>query len=83
VYSLGDLGQGVRVALFELEPNLTSDIAAYEACYGLQTLVTYIAVDGGAGSGAGSGEAALDIEDVMGLAPNVAIARWMAHRRSP
>jgi subtilase family serine protease len=79
VYSLGDLGQGVRIALFELEPNLTSDIAAYEACYGLQTLVTYIAVDGGAGSG----EAALDIEDVMGLAPNVAIARWMAHRRSP
>jgi subtilase family serine protease len=73
LYSLGDLGAGVRVALFELEPNSTSDIAAYEACYGLDTPVTYTTVDGGAGTGAGSGEAALDIEDVMGLAPDVAI----------
>ncbi len=73
LYSLGDLGLGVRVALFELEPNTTSDIAAFEACYGLTTPVTYTTVDGGAGTGAGSGEAALDIEDVMGLAPDVAI----------
>ena len=73
-YSQGDLGSGVRVALFELEPNLTSDIAAYENCYGVSTSVSYVKVDGGAGSGAGAGgEAALDIEDVLGLAPDVAI----------
>jgi len=73
LYKLGDLGQGVRVALFELEPNLTSDISAYEHCYGVSTSVTYTHVDGGSGSGAGSGEAALDIEDVIGLSPKVTV----------
>ena len=72
-YGKGDLGSGVRVGIFELEPNSTSDISAYEACYGVSTPVTYTTVDGGAGSGAGSGEAALDIEDVLGLAPAVTI----------
>ena len=73
MYGLGDLGSGVRVALYELEPNLPSDITAYKKCYGVSTSVSYHKVDGGAGSGAGSGEAALDIEDVLGLAPDVAI----------
>ena len=77
-YGQGDLGSGVRVALYELEPNSTSDIAAYETCYGVSTSVTYKKVDGGAGSGAGSGEAALDIEDVLGLAPDVAIDVYQA-----
>jgi subtilase family serine protease len=72
-YQLGDLGQGVHVALAEFEPDSAADISAYAACYGLHTSVSYTLVDGGAGSGSGSGEAALDIEDVMGLAPNVAI----------
>jgi subtilase family serine protease len=69
----GDEGSGVRVALFELEPNSTSDISAYKSCYGISTSVTYKKVDGGSGTGAGSGEAALDIEDVMGLAPKAAL----------
>jgi subtilase family serine protease len=69
----GDEGSGVRVALFELEPNSTSDISAYKSCYGITTSVTYKKVDGGSGTGAGSGEAALDIEDVMGLAPKAAL----------
>ncbi len=73
LYSLGDLGQGVHVGIFELEPNLTSDISAYESCYKVHTKVTYTTVDGGSGTGAGSGEAALDIEDVLGLAPDVTI----------
>jgi subtilase family serine protease len=72
-YQLGDLGQGVHVALAEFEPDSAADISAYAACYGLHTSVSYTLVDGGAGSGSGSGEAALDIEDVMGLAPDVAI----------
>jgi hypothetical protein len=72
-YQLGDLGQGVHVALAEFEPDSAADISAYAACYGLHTPVSYTLVDGGAGSGGGSGEAALDIEDVMGLAPDVAI----------
>jgi subtilase family serine protease len=69
----GDEGTGVRVALFELEPDSTSDISAYKSCYGISTSVTYKKVDGGSGTGAGSGEAALDIEDVMGLAPKAAL----------
>ncbi len=73
LYRQGDLGHGVRVALYELEPNLTSDISAYEHCYGVSTAVSYTKVDGGSGSGPGSGEAALDIEDVIGLSPKVAV----------
>jgi subtilase family serine protease len=78
MYALGDLGQGVRVALAEFEPDSAGDIAAYESCYGLSTPVSYTEVDGGAGTGTGSGEAALDIEDVMGLAPKVSIDVYQA-----
>jgi subtilase family serine protease len=73
LYTKGDLGSGVRVALFEQEPNWKGDISAYESCYGVTTSVSYTKVDGGAGSGAGEGEAALDIEDVLGLAPAAAL----------
>lgn len=73
LYGAGDEGAGVTVAIFELEPNLTSDISSYQACYGTSASVNYIEVDGGAGTGAGEGEAALDIEDVIGLAPKATI----------
>jgi subtilase family serine protease len=73
LYKLGDLGQGTRVALAELEPNRASDIAGYKKCYGLGTKVYDIVVDKGVGSGAGQGEAALDIEDVASLAPATTI----------
>ena len=73
LYGEGDEGAGQTVALFELEPNLTSDIAAYQSCYGTGALVSYQPVDGGAGVGAGSGEAAMDIEDIIGLAPKAHI----------
>jgi len=78
LYGLGDLGQGAHVALVEFEPNLGSDIAAYESCYGISTAVNDVEVDGGAGTGAGSGEAALDIEDVAGLAPAATIDVYQA-----
>jgi hypothetical protein len=78
LYQLGDFGKGVRVALAEFEPDSPADISAYAACYGLHTPVSYTLVDGGAGAGTGSGEAALDIEDVMGLAPDVAIDVYQA-----
>jgi subtilase family serine protease len=71
LYEAGDKGQGVTMALYELEPNEPSDIAAYEKCYGIHTKITYVKVDGGAGSGSGSGEAALDIDQVIGLAPKI------------
>ncbi|MGA9860459.1 MAG: protease pro-enzyme activation domain-containing protein [Solirubrobacteraceae bacterium] len=70
LYGAGDLGAGTTVAVYELEPNDPSDIGAYESCYGLHTHISYVSVDGGAGTGPGSGEAALDIENLIGLAPN-------------
>ena len=59
----------MTVAIYELEPHSTADVQAFERCYGLSTAVTNVTVDGGPGTGYGSGEAALDIEDVAALAP--------------
>ena len=69
LYQAGDEGQGQTIAIYELEPDDPNDIAAYQSCYGTHASVSYIPVDGGAGSGEGSGEAALDIENAIGLAP--------------
>ncbi|HLI60284.1 MAG TPA: S53 family peptidase [Solirubrobacteraceae bacterium] len=71
LYAAGDEGQGVTVAVYELEPNDPADVAAFQACYRTHAAVSYVRVDGGAGSGAGSDEAALDIENLIGLAPRV------------
>ncbi|HEX3514426.1 MAG TPA: protease pro-enzyme activation domain-containing protein, partial [Trebonia sp.] len=78
LYQAGDEGAGVTVALVEFEPNLTSDISAYQACYNTDTTVNYVPVDGGAGSGPGGGEAAADIEDIIGLAPKATIDVYQA-----
>jgi subtilase family serine protease len=78
LYGAGDEGAGIKVALFELEPNSTSDVAAYQSCYGTSATVNYIKEDGGAGSGSGQGEAALDIEDVIGLAPQATVDVYQA-----
>ncbi|MGI9185011.1 MAG: protease pro-enzyme activation domain-containing protein [Solirubrobacteraceae bacterium] len=68
-YQAGNRGAGTTVAMYELEPVSAGDLATYESCYGLQTALSYVPVDGGAGVGVGSGEAALDIENFIGLAP--------------
>ncbi len=73
LYGRGDLGAGSTVALYELEPFAPSDIAGYQACYGTSASVSTTKVDGGAGTGPGSGEAALDIEQVIGLAPRASL----------
>jgi Pro-kumamolisin, activation domain/ell wall binding domain 2 (CWB2) len=77
-YAAGTRGSGVTVAILELEPFFTSDIANYQSCYGTSTTVTTTNVGGGPGTGSGSGEAALDIEDVIGLAPDAAINVYQA-----
>jgi subtilase family serine protease len=61
------------VALYELEPYAASDVAAYQSCYGTHASVSNVSVDGGAGGGPGQGEAALDIEQVIGLVPRATI----------
>jgi subtilase family serine protease len=73
LYAAGDEGRGVTVGLYELEPFSASDIAGYQACMGTSATINTEAVDGGAGVGSGSGEAATDIEDVIGLVPDATI----------
>ncbi len=73
LYDQGLLGSGVTVAVYELEPYSSTDIATFENCYGITTAVSPVLVNGGAGSGAGQGEAALDIEQVAALAPQASI----------
>ena len=72
-YTAGTRGAGIRVAVFELEPFLDSDINAYKTCYGISTVVARSNIDGGPGVGAGSAEAALDIEDIIGLVPDAGL----------
>jgi subtilase family serine protease len=78
LYRAGDEGQGETIALYELEPNDPADITAFQSCYGTHASVTYVPVDGGAGTGPGSGEAALDIEAAIGLAPRANIVVYQA-----
>ncbi|HWE33235.1 MAG TPA: protease pro-enzyme activation domain-containing protein [Solirubrobacteraceae bacterium] len=78
LYRAGYEGQGETVAMYELEPDDPADIAAFQACYGTHTQVSYTGVDGGAGVGPGSGEAALDIETLIGLAPQANILVYQA-----
>ena len=73
LYGEGDVGAGATVALYELEPFAATDIASYQSCYGTSASVTTTTVDSGAGTGPGSGEAALDIEDVIGAAPQASV----------
>ena len=78
LYAEGDFGKGVTVALFELEPFAPSDIAAYQTCFGTHASVRVVPVDGGDHAGYGSGESALDIEDVIGVAPQAKILVYEA-----
>ncbi len=79
LYQSSDFGAGVTVALLEFdEPDLPSDIAAYQSCYGTSANVSYDHIDGFHQTGAGIGEAALDIETVAGLAPAANIIVYQA-----
>ena len=78
LYALGDEGQGVTIGVYELESYDPADIAAFASCYGLTTSIRNVTVDGGAGSGPGSGEAALDIEQVISFAPRAHVIVYTA-----
>ena len=69
LYGAGDFGAGQTVAVYELESDDPNDIASYQACYGTSAPVSYVPIDGGVPPGPGTGEAALDIEDLIGLVP--------------
>lgn len=72
LYNAGDLGAGQTVDIYELEPYLTSDVQVFDQCYfgaDHTSQLTNTLVDGGAGTGLGSGESVLDIDNVSALAP--------------
>ena len=84
----GDEGQGQTVALFEQQAYSLSDVQTYLACYGIvgQASITNVNVDGGPAvfnpATDDDGEAALDIEQVMGLAPKANIEVYQAPETS-
>jgi subtilase family serine protease len=70
LYAGGDLGAGQTIAVFEQQPFDPSDIETYQACFGTNATVTPVDVDGGPeGPPSEDGESALDIEQIIGLAP--------------
>lgn len=80
LYGVGDRGAGQRIAIYENEPFLRSDIQTFDTCYfgarqasAMQRRLHVIAVDGGQPTGPGTGEASLDVEDVSALAPGATI----------
>jgi subtilase family serine protease len=81
-YYPGNEGAGQTVALVEFGPYSTTDIATYQACYATSTPVNNVDVDGGPGAfpatGGDDGEAALDIDQVIGLAPKATIDVYQA-----
>jgi hypothetical protein len=81
LYARGDFGQGQRIAVYEQESLNPSDIATYQACYGTDATVRIRNVDAPdpADSGAGGdGEAALDVEQIIGIAPRASIIVYTA-----
>ncbi len=80
---LGDQGQGVRIAVVEFQPNLRSDIAAYQRCQGSHATVDYIPVGEPRTIFArGGDEATLDIETIIGLAPRATIDVYQAPKNA-
>ncbi len=76
LYSAGDLGQGQTVDVYELEPFELSDVQTFDQCYfgaSHTSQITVTNVDGGPGTGPGSGEAALDVDNVSAIAPDAKI----------
>jgi subtilase family serine protease len=78
LYAAGDEGAGVTIAVYELESNDPADIAAYQACYHTHARISYVPVDGGVRPGTGSGEAALDLEQLVSLAPKANLIVYQA-----
>jgi len=77
LYAAGDFGAGQSVAVYELEKVRRSDLAAYQACYGTHARITYVNT-GRPTFGADDAEAALDVEQIVGLAPDVHVIVYQA-----
>jgi hypothetical protein len=90
LYKNHDVGAGQTVAIFEQEPFALSDLQAFDTCYfgasAARTMLSRVSVktiDGGAGTGPGSGESILDIDDVSAMAPGANIEVYEAPLTTP
>jgi subtilase family serine protease len=96
LYAQGDYGQGATIAMYELEgyPTLANDIGNYQSCYQTNTPIFLAApVDGGPGTpvpanpGPGeyvpSAETSVDLENVIGLAPQASIVIYQGPNNYP
>ncbi len=73
----GQKGSGQTLGLYELAPHSSSDVGAYETCFGLSNAVTTAPVDGGGSvDQGGTDEADLDIEQAATQAPGAAIVSY-------
>jgi hypothetical protein len=74
-YEEGNFGAGQTVALLEMEPFYPADIAHYQDCYGTRATVETVNVEGGPApyKAKDGGESELDIEQIIGLAPEAKI----------
>jgi subtilase family serine protease len=79
LFTANHLGKGVKVGLFEIDAYSAKDLKKFKACYKATTAVSLVKVDGGPGTGPGQGEAALDIDTVVALAPKSSIIVYDAN----
>jgi YVTN family beta-propeller protein len=78
LYARGDLGSGVRIALYELSSYSASDIVGFQSCYQTHTSIKNIPVDKGTTSQAGAAQAETDIEVALGLTPQASLLVYEA-----
>ena len=71
LYSANLKGQGQTVALFELSDYRDSYAAAFQSCFGTAVPLTRVKVDGGGTLDSGEDEVELDIDVVVGMAPQL------------
>ncbi|HEY3775473.1 MAG TPA: S53 family peptidase [Solirubrobacteraceae bacterium] len=76
LYAAGDFGAGQSVAVYELEKVNPKDLATYQGCYGTHARVSY--VNTGHPHFTDDEEAGLDIEQIIGLAPDIHVIVYQA-----
>jgi hypothetical protein len=77
LYGAGADGAGQTVAVFELEKVLPRDLAHFQACYGTHVKISYVSVGSPRYTGDDE-ESALDIEQILGLAPGAHVIVYEA-----
>jgi subtilase family serine protease len=78
LYGLGDSGAGQTIAVYELEKVDPADITAYQRCYGTHAPVSYVNVGRPQATGEDA-ESALDVEQIVGLAPGARVLVYQAN----